>query len=123
MSDAPCACQAIEHDNIMPGWSCCHCKRHHGGGTYNSDQRTACKYCGHHRGTPVETGALGGALAPILSEALEGASGELAQLTADTLNSPEVDAAVTRLGWKVAAFAAGGVAVGIVAGMFIWRRL
>lgn len=70
-----------------------------------------------------ETGALGGALAPILSEALEGASSELAQLTADTLSSPEVDAAVTRLGWKVAAFAAGGVAVGIVAGLFIWRRL
>lgn len=70
-----------------------------------------------------ETGALGDALAPLLADALEGASSELAQITAATLNSPEVDAAVTRIGWKLAAFAAGGVAAGIVAGLFIWRRL
>lgn len=73
----------------------------------------------------METGGLGDILAPVVSEALQDTelSEELATVVAQTLSSPQVDAAVNRLGWRVAAFAAGGVAVGILGGLFIWRRL
>lgn len=73
----------------------------------------------------TETGGLGELLAPLVSGALADAavSQQLATLTAETLSSPEVDAAVNRLGLRVAAFAAVGVAVGVVGGLYLWRSL
>ncbi len=44
-----CTCQKVSTKNIMPGWMCCFCKRHHGGGTYNDIRRERCKHCGHQR--------------------------------------------------------------------------
>jgi hypothetical protein len=70
-----------------------------------------------------ETGGLGELLAPVVSDALADldVGQQVAALTAQTLASPEVDAAVNRLGLRLAAWTAGGIALGIVAGYYLRR--
>ena len=43
MTDEKKNCSRIDHPNIAPGFGCCQCH------TYNGDQRTNCKHCGHVR--------------------------------------------------------------------------
>lgn len=72
----------------------------------------------------AETGGIAEMLAPLVSEALADSqvSQQLATLTAQTLASPEVSAAVNSVGWKLAAWAAVGVAGGIFAGLWLWGQ-
>lgn len=70
---------------------------------------------------PHETGA---SADDILAGLLAGPAveRELTQLVVDTLQSPGVQDELRKLQLSVALWAAGGVAVGIFAGMWLWRR-
>ncbi len=74
-----------------------------------------------------ETGALslGGLLQPLVAEALadEGVSAQLSGLVAETLTSPAVDSALNRIGMRLAAWTAGGIVVGLLAGYYLRQRL
>jgi hypothetical protein len=87
------------------------------------------RYVHHEWPTPPsgmghETGGLGAMLQPIVAEALadEGVSAQLSLLVADTLRAPEVDAALNRVGMRLAAWTAGGIVVGLLAGHYLRRR-
>lgn len=71
-----------------------------------------------------ETAGLGDALAPLVADALKDKtiSAELSLLVADTLRAPEVDAALNRVGLRLAAWTAGGIVVGLLAGYYLRRR-
>ena len=71
-----------------------------------------------------ETAGLGSVLQPIVAEALadEAVSAQLSLLVADTLRAPEVDSALNRIGLRLAAWTAGGIVVGLLAGYYLRQR-
>ena len=78
----------------------------------------------HHKWWERETGGIGDVLAPLLADALkdETISAELSLLLADTLRDPAVDSALNRIGLRLAAWTAGGIVVGLLAGYYLRRR-
>ncbi len=72
-----------------------------------------------------ETAGLGDVLAPLVADALkdEAIAAELSLLVADTLRAPAVDSALNRIGLRLAAWTAGGIVVGLLAGYYLRRRV